>query len=201
MQRDPPNGGFQPLLPLDGGIAGNCTRERSPTRSRFSRSRLIERTFIPIESNASRCCQNRTFPPSLMNFSSLFDTLFFSRLSLFRTRSCYFRSLVGRSSIGVQRFRGFSRVRRLGESRSAIRMKAFLKAVSYLCRCPHYGATRREHSSSSSACRGPEQRCPPLNIEKEIRARTGDTLSFLLSVVRRPSVLAVHSSFCLSLLG
>lgn len=51
-------------------------------------------------------------------------------------------------------------VHRLRESRSAIRMKAFLKAVSYLCRCPHYGATRREHSSSSSACLGPNNDAP-----------------------------------------
>lgn len=32
---------------------------------------------------------------------------------------------------------------------------------------------------------GPEQLSPPLNIEKEIRARTDDTLSFVLSSVRR----------------
>lgn len=43
---------------------------------------------------------------------------------------------------------------------------------------------------------GPEQRCPPLNIEKEIRARTDDTLSFLLSSSALSTLL--HSSLCLS---
>lgn len=84
------------------------------------------------------------------------------------------------------------RVHRLRESRSAIRMKAFLKAVSYLCRCPHYGATRRKLSSSSSAL-WPEPSMPP-SEHRKIRARKDDTLS---SVHLPHSFDDVHSFFCL----
>lgn len=108
--------------------------------------------FIPIESGASRSVFIRSF---LLLFSSLFSL----SLSLFFPGSSPPYPFDTRRSFLVTRPRVL-RVHRLRESRSAIRMKAFLKAVSYLCRCPHYGATCREHSSSSSACRGPNNDAP-----------------------------------------
>ena len=52
----------------------NCTRERSPTRPRATRSRLIERTLIPI-TRATPLGIVRNRSPPLVKFSSLLEYL------------------------------------------------------------------------------------------------------------------------------
>lgn len=139
--------------PLETALPAPFDDHQQPRSSDYLR--LEHRAnFIPIESGASRSVYFFSF----LFFSSLFLSLSFfspffpSLLPLIRSRDTRRSFLVTRPRV--------LRVHRLRESRSAIRMKAFLKAVSYLCRCPHYGATCREHSSSSSACRGPNNDAP-----------------------------------------
>ena len=120
-------------------------------RSSDSLRRRASSEFYP---DRKRRLSIRLFGLSFLFFSSLLCLSFFfpGLLPLVRSRDTRRSFLVTRPRV--------LRVHRLRESRSAIRMKAFLKAVSYLCRCPHYGATCREHSSSSSACRGPNNNAP-----------------------------------------